>query len=109
VLALAASLAACSGQAVALPQAKPTPHATKLSLLQACRLLRADIIANGGTPDLPTLERVASQATDTTLATDATSAQSHVGKPDLIWIDLASFSYDCRPSGVQIPQQEPGS
>lgn len=107
-VAAAFVLTACGSSApapAASPSASPTP--TTLTLIAACRILRTDILANGGTPDRATLQRIADHATDTVLAADARGAIPDVGagSDDAIrmGVDLAVLYSDCRPTGVQIP------
>ena len=99
-------LAACGGSSpppAASPS--PTPTATTLTLHDACRVLRADILANGGTPDRATLHRIIDHSTDGQLIADARGALPDVGKSDgmLMGLDLAVMYRDCHSTGVQIP------
>lgn len=99
--AAAAALAGCGSQASAPPKASPAPSA--MTLVRACRALRADMIANGGMADRPTLRRIASQLPGTSLAEHATRAEPDVGNGNLWWIDAALIAHDCQSTGVQIP------
>ena len=101
-------LAACGGSAPA-PAASPAPSptATTLTLHDACRVLRADILANGGTPDRATLHRIIDHSTDGQLIADARGALPDVGAGSdagiRMGVDLAVMYHDCRSTGVQIP------
>src|SRR5260370_29870839 len=54
---LVAALAGCGGTAAAAGH-RATPKPVTLTTLQACQQLRADILANGGAPDRPTIKRL---------------------------------------------------
>jgi hypothetical protein len=75
-----------------------------MSLLRACQVLRADMNANGGTADRPTLRRIAASGTQHlgSLATDAAVAENDVGK-DTWPLDAAQLAHDCQSVGVKIP------
>lgn len=107
-VAAAFILTACGSSApapAASPSASPTP--ATLSLIAACRILRTDILGNGGTPDRATLQRIADHAADEVLVADARGALPDVGagSDDAIrmGVDLAVMSHDCSRTGVQIP------
>jgi hypothetical protein len=106
--ATAVFLAACGGGSSPAPAASPSPSptVTALTLIGACRVLRADILANGGTPDRATLHRIINHATDGQLIRDAQGALPDVGKSDgdlVMGFDLSLLYHDCRSTGVQIP------
>jgi hypothetical protein len=104
--ATAVILAACGGSSPA-PAASPSPSPTftMLSLVDACKALRTDMLANGGTPDKATLRRVIGHSDDVKLVTDAQNVLDTLGKDDLaVSLLLGPLSYDCRSTGVQIPQ-----
>jgi len=99
-------LAACGGSSPA-PAASPSPKptATALSLTGACQALRADILANGGSPGPAVLHRIIGQSTNSKLASDAQLALDDIGKSEIaMGIILGSLDYDCRSTGVTIPQ-----
>jgi hypothetical protein len=104
VPAVTLALAAC-GSGTTMP---PAHHASPppMSLLQACRILRADMVANSGQADKPTLVRIYwrtihDQATSK-LALDAGGAEKDVGTS--LWpLDAAFMARDCQSTGVQIP------
>jgi hypothetical protein len=79
-----------------------------LTTLQACQQLRADQVANGGTPDVPTLQRLIKRLPPTgqlaaDLSTTANDTQASGDNSISISLDLAALAYDCRKVGVQIP------
>src|SRR5690348_15623364 len=105
---LMAGASACgSSSPVASPSATaaPSPAFTAMNTVQACKVLRADVVSNGGTPDVATLKRIVSHTTDGTIGTHAQEAIADVRKGDqtILGFDLALFSHDCRGTGVQIP------
>jgi len=100
-------LAACGGSSPA-PAASPSPSPTftALTLHDACRVLRADILANGGTPDRATLQRIIGHSTDGHLITAAKAVRRDLGAGDgglAMGFDLSLLHYDCSAAGVQIP------
>ena len=101
-------LTACGSSAPA-PAASPSPSPTftALTLHDACRVLRDDILANGGTPDRATLHRIIDHSTDGQLIADARGALPDVGAGSdagiRMGVDLAVMYHDCRSTGVQIP------
>ena len=103
-VAAACVLAACGTSAPA-PAASPSasPAAAALSLTAACRILRTDILNNGGTPDRATLQRIIDHAANELLRLDAQTVLPDVGKGDGMGTDLAILHGDCRRTGVQIP------
>jgi hypothetical protein len=101
-------LAACGGSSPA-PAASPSssPPPTALTLPAACRILRTDIVGNGGTPDRATLQQVIDHAASPYLVIDAQNALKDIGSSDgglAMGMDLAFMQRDCRRTGVQIPQ-----
>ena len=106
LVAIALLLTACGGSSPA-PAASPSPSPTftALTLHDACRVLRDDILANGGTPDRATLHRIIDHSTDGQLIADARGALPDVGKSDgmLMGLDLGVLDRDCHSTGVQIP------
>lgn len=107
VLAAAVTLSACGSSAAPKTHHASLPRA--MSVLQECQLLRRDIVANGGTPDRPTLSRIVDQPVANVagraerLSQDAYNARKDMGDTMLMGFHLAQFSFDCRPAGVQIP------
>jgi hypothetical protein len=99
--ALAAGLAlvGCGGS----HPAATTYHAARLTTLQACQRLRADILRNGGTPDNPALRYVASHVTDARLAHDARAVADTPASNLARGILVGALAYDCRKVSVQIP------
>ncbi len=98
-------LAACGSSAPA-PAASPSHPAapTALGLTAACRMLRTNIVANGGTPDRATLQQVIGHASSAYLVIDAKAARRDLGDSMAMGFDLAFMQRDCRTTGVQIPQ-----
>jgi hypothetical protein len=98
-------LTACGGSSPA-PAAAPSPSATPaaLSLTAACRVLRTNILANGGTPDRATLQQVIDHASSAYLVIDAKAARRDLSDSMAMGFDLAFMQRDCRRTGVQIPQ-----
>jgi len=100
-------LAGCGSSAPASavsPSPPPTP--TALSLTAACRILRTDMLANGGTPDRDTLKRIIDRGTNRYLLIVVRDALHDLGANDggiAIGVDLAVMTGDCRRTGVQIP------
>lgn len=103
------ALAACggpSGTAETAATSPPSPAFTALSLAAACKALRTDMLANGGTPDRATLRRIIGHSTDGDLISDAQQTLREVGKGGslVLQYDLSVLGRDCRRTGVQIPQ-----
>jgi hypothetical protein len=106
-VAAAFVLTACGGSSPApAPSPSPSPTAAALTLPAACRILRTDMLANGGTPDAATLKRSISQGTNPYLLIDVKGALADLGANDggiTLGVDLAGMTGDCRRTGVQIP------
>jgi hypothetical protein len=81
----------------------PSPTFTALTLPAACRVLRTNILANGGTPDRATLQQVIDHASSAYLVIDAKAARRDLGDSMAMGFDLAFMQRDCRRTGVQIP------
>jgi hypothetical protein len=100
-------LGACGGAGTAAPPPSPSPRPsfTALGLAASCKVLRADMLANGGTPDAATLRKVITHTTDGELMADAQRALRNLGKTDntALSFDLAFLGRDCQPTGVRIP------
>ena len=100
-------LTACGSSApapAASPSASPAPAA--LSRTAACRILRTDMLANGGTPDRDTLKRIIDRGTNRYLLIVVRDALHDLGANDggiAIGVDLAVMTGHCRRTGVQIP------
>lgn len=106
--ALAIVLLAGCASAQSQPNRPATPAApATMTLLRACQVLRADMLANGGPADRATLARIAAEVQDVALSGDASSAEPDVGDSTLFWIDAAEMAHDCRPAGVTIPTSTP--
>lgn len=112
IAAAALALAACSSHASSpgsaastAAAAAPSPTFTALPLAAACKLIRTDALANGGTPDIATLQQIVNHATDGQILSDAQKAEPDVRKGDglLLGFDMSFFAKDCRSTGVQIP------
>ena len=95
-----------------LQRSRPSPSPstetgfTALSLTDACRLLRTDILANGGTPDRATLQRVIDYSLDGSLIVAVKAARRDLGASDggmAMGFDLSLMHYACHSTGVQIP------
>lgn len=99
----AAAVLALTGCAATQPRpAATTPSATPtLSRLQACQQLRKNMLANGGTADAATLNRLAALTQDQ-FSVDAQQAAKDVGT-DMAQFDAAGLAHDCDAVGVQIP------
>lgn len=101
-------LTSCGGssQGTTVASPSPSPTFTALSLTAACKLLRADILANGGSPDRATLRQVIGHSTDGHLISDAQQTLREVGNGGglVLQYDLSVMGRDCRRTGVQIPQ-----
>jgi hypothetical protein len=100
--------AGCGGGSTPKPHPATTPSPCAMTLLQACQVLRANIVANGGSADRPTLNRLAQLAYTTPrsaagkLGDDALAAEKDVGK-DTWPLDAAILDHDCQSTGVVIP------
>jgi hypothetical protein len=108
LVAIILALTGCGGSSPA-PATSPSspPAPTALSLTAACRILRTDMLANGGTPDRDTLQRIIDRGTNPYLLIDVKGALADLGKNDggiTLGVDLAMMTGDCRRTGVQIPQ-----
>lgn len=105
IIVIAALALLAAGCASSAPAAKPKPTPTAMTLLQACRVLRADMLANGGTADKATLARIARQARASApkLAEQARFAEKAVGDSDAWQMDAAFLASYCQAAGVQIP------
>jgi hypothetical protein len=106
--AIVLTLTGCGSSAPA-PAASPSAtHApAALSRAAACRILRTNILANGGTPDRATLQRIIDQGTNPYLLIDVQAAKRDLAADDggmSIGFDVAMMGGDCRVTGVQIPQ-----
>ena len=112
-LTAALALSACGGSShasVTAATGSPSPTFTALSLVGACKALRADMLANGGTPDRATLRRIIDHSTDGSLIHDAQLTLREVGKDAslVLQYDLSVLGRDCRSTGVQIPYKAAG-
>lgn len=113
-LTAALALTACGGSSgtaeTAATSPPPSPTFTALSLVDACKALRADILANGGTPDRATLQRIIGHSTDGNLISDAQQTLREVGNgPGLVLqYDVSVMGRDCRSTGVRIPYEAAG-
>jgi hypothetical protein len=103
LVVLAAVVVAGCGTAHPVVHHRAAPSPVTMTLPRACQVLRSDIVGNGGQADRATLARVAAQAQDVQLVTDAQNAEADVGNSNLWWIDAAFLARDCRPTGVSIP------
>ena len=96
------ALAGCAAGAPAATPAHSAPPPAIMTDLQACQRLLADMNRNGGTPDRPTLDYIATHVSDARLSRDALSSEQVVGQ-SVAGILLGALAYDCRHTGVQIP------
>ena len=104
-------VAAAGITAAACAAAPPAAHARTrrsasmpLSTLAVCRRLRADMVANGGTPDRPALAYLAGHAASPEVASLAWQASRDVGSTRLLFSpSLALLTHQCGKDGVQLP------
>jgi hypothetical protein len=98
------SAGCASGHAAAIHhKAQSAPAPSLLSTLAACQKLRADVVANGGTPDKPTLEYLVSHAASTRVAFLVSQAAQDVGNAKLLFSPgLVVLEGLCARQGVQI-------
>jgi hypothetical protein len=109
-VALVWVLAGCGGSAAA-PAAQHSAPAP-LSLLQVCRQLRSDMLANGGQPDQPTADRLSTALLgrgQSGLPYDLGALDSDMreagtqGRVDAA-LDLGDVAADCQGQHVTLPQ-----
>lgn len=75
----------------------------KLTGLQACERLLADVTRNHGVPDIPALRRIADHVTVPRLAADARTAVRDIGHTGRAPVALTLLRDDCAHAGVKIP------
>lgn len=86
------------------PARTARPAMAPLSTLTVCRRLRADMVANGGTPDRPALVYLSDHAASPEVASLAWQASRDVGNTRLLFSpSLALLTYKCGKDGVQLP------
>jgi hypothetical protein len=105
VIAVAAALmvAGCGAPA---PQAHNHVTASapvRLTGLQACERLLADVTRNGGIPDIPALRHIADHVTAPRLAADARPAARDIGHTGVAPVAFTLLRADCAQAGVKIP------
>ncbi len=103
-IATALMAAGCGGA----PAARAHQHLSasapvKLSRLQACGRLLADVTRNHGIPDIPTLRHIADHVTVPRLAADARTAVRDIGHTGIAPVALMLLRADCAQAGVTIP------
>jgi hypothetical protein len=117
VAAVATVLAAGCTAAPAAPAHQPSPaqpHSTsaqpstpaaaaRLSKVQACQLLLADVTRYQGRSAVPGLRRIADHAADTRMAGDARTAVRDLDHTGGAAVALALLRDDCAHAGVRIP------
>jgi hypothetical protein len=96
-------VAGCSGA----PPLQAHNHVTasasvKLTGLQACERLLADVTRNGGVPDIPALRQIADHVTAPRLAADARTAVRDIGHTGIAPVALTLLRADCAQAGVKI-------
>ncbi len=104
-VAMALTAAGCGG-APALPAHHHhiTPAApVKLTALQACERLLADVTRNGGVPGIRALRDIADHVTAPRLAGDARTAVRDIGHTGIAPVALTLLRDDCAQAGVKIP------
>jgi hypothetical protein len=101
--ALLAIAAGCASGHVAVADHKAQAAPVLLSTLRACQRLRADVVANGGTPDRPTLAYLVDHAASQRVAFLASHAEQDVGDANLPFSPgLVLLESLCARQGVQI-------
>lgn len=107
LMVLAAAGIAVAGCAATRPAASARAARSarvSLSTLAVCRRIRADMVANGGTPDKPALAYLAGHAASPEIASLAWQASRDVGNSRLLFSpSLALLTYKCGKDGVQLP------
>jgi hypothetical protein len=75
----------------------------RLTGLQACEWLLADVTRNGGIPDIPALRHIADHVTAPRLAADARTAVRDIGHTGIAPVAFTLLRADCAQAGVQVP------
>ena|SRR5215469_6040472 len=97
-------LAAGCAEAIPPSHARPTTTFTRLTRLQACQRLQADITRNPVKPDLPALHYIADHVTGTPrLARDARDAVKDITHAGIAPIPFLLLKDDFAKVGVHIP------
>ena len=115
---VATALAAGCTAAPAVPAQQPSPaqpHGTpsaqyrtpsaaaRLTRVQACRLLLADLTRHHGRSTVPGLRQIADHVTDTRMAADARTAVRDIDHTGGAAVAFALLRDDCARAGVRIP------
>jgi hypothetical protein len=105
VSAVAAALAVGCGAAPqpAPHRATPASAQVRLTRLQACRRLLADLTINRGVPDIRTLRAIADHVTAPRLAADARTAVQDIDHTGAAPVAISLLRAECAPAGVRIP------
>lgn len=103
-VAAAVMVAGCGG----VPALQARHHSTasasvKLTRLEACERLLADVTRNEGIPDIPALRNIADHVTAPRLAADARTAVRDLGHTGIAPVALTLLRADCAQAGVKIP------
>lgn len=105
IVVAAAFLAAGCGGGASHPE--PHKHAAtapvRLTRLQACQRLLADIRRNGGRPDLPAIRYVADRVADPRLAADLRTVFRDLAHENVSSLGLLLLQDDCAKAGVRLP------
>jgi hypothetical protein len=109
--AVATALAAGCTASPAVPAHQPSPaqpHGTpsaaaRLTKVQACRLLLADLTRYHGRSTVPGLRHIADHVTDTRMAGDARTAVRDIDHTGGAAVAFALLRDDCAHAGVRIP------
>lgn len=84
-------------------QPSTPPAAARLTKVQACQLLLADVTRHHGRSAVPGLRRIADHAADTRMAGDARTAVRDLDHTGGAAVALALLRDDCAHAGVRIP------
>ncbi len=102
--AAALMVAGCGGTPALQAHNHMTASASvKLTGLQACERLLADVTRNRGIPDIPALRNIADHVTAPRLAADARTAVRDIGHTGIAPVALTLLRADCAKAGVKIP------
>lgn len=84
-------------------QHSTAPAAARLTKVQACRLLLADLTRYHGRSTVPGLRHIADHVTDPRMAGDARTAVRDIDHTGGAAVALALLRDDCARAGVRIP------
>jgi hypothetical protein len=102
VVLAALAVAGCHGAPVQGTHGT-APALVKVTGHRACERLLADIIRNGGVPDIPTLRQIADHVTAPRLAADARTAVRDIDHTGTAPFAFTLLRADCAVAGVRIP------